>query len=832
MNQKENYWLEQLEKVDGLNLPFLASGNHLKNSKVSIGLSAEQSQIIREIAGNNGFNIFKIVLAALGLTLQRFANQKSILVSIPPLRITRDVNEKDGILYCNLDFYPGQTPSELLKQIHDLLDNGNRNTDYDNDRFTMLYGENNGGDILPLFGAGFEYDKVTGTGNWLNDHALVFKLIETDEKFTLDVNSNQPMFPEAFLRIIGETVVSVIINIRETKSLEISKIPLFSEEKIQRRQKFFESFKRAYDLKRTVIHCLKDVVEEKPDDIAVVFQNTSVSYNTLWMQSEKVMRTLLNADSGNKLAGMLIDPSIEMIVTMIGILRAGFGYVPIDKTHPEQRIREIISEAHLAIVLTDFDFNLNDVLSFNVCEMKEVEKVSFEHHCAPEQIAYVIFSSGTTGHPKGIMIEHQAIMNLMYWYNERYNFNSNTRIIQQTNLIVDMAFQEIFSSFMNGLTLYLPAREERLDKTRLLEFLEKHKINFIQLIPDTLAEYFLDTPRLKYLTTILCGGDKLSESVKDLTIEKGYQLFNIYGQTETSIDVVGAECTISEQMRFSEYVPNCDVWILDDNGQLCPEYVSGEICVGGISLSTGYLGNESLTNERFIAHPVYPDKRIYKTGDIGRLLPDGSIEFVNRLDDQLKIRGYRIETGEIEKLLQKHPDIQEAVVVQYETQVAKELVAYLIGSDELTSSSIREMVQENLPFYMVPSRFVRLEKFPRTVIGKIDKSRLPDPIGIEMKGPKYEPPRNELDEQLIAIWEEILNRPKIGIKDNFFELGGHSLKAVRLVSKVSEHFTVQLDLKELFVESTIEKLSDYISTLRLIAMQSDKTVESGDELIF
>jgi non-ribosomal peptide synthetase component F len=310
----------------------------------------------------------------------------------------------------------------------------------------------------------------------------------------------------------------------------------------------------------------------------------------------------------------------------------------------EERIRDIAKDANCPLIFTDskdVSINIEGCEFVQLSTLPAADKEVSLRLPSPGDLAYVMYSSGTTGKPKGIMIEHRAIMNLLFWYNEHYNINEDTRIVQLTNIVIDIAFQEIFSALINGLTLYVPSKQVSQDRQKFVEYLNTNRINFIQLIPDTLSEYLLDSPKLKYLDRILCGGDKLSDNLRDAIVAKGYTLYNVYGQTETAIDTVGAVCERGAAMSFNEFVPNYDVLIMDEYGNACAEYLPGEIWTGGIGLARGYLNQPALTGQKFVEHPYKPGQRIYRTLDRARRLPEGSIELLGRKDDQTKLRGFR-----------------------------------------------------------------------------------------------------------------------------------------------------------------------------------------------
>jgi amino acid adenylation domain-containing protein/non-ribosomal peptide synthase protein (TIGR01720 family) len=816
----ENYWLQQLKDAPALNLPvFPVEGDGVH--PVDVPVSSEDVQAIRKIAGGKDFNVLKLFLGGLSILLWKYSGQHDIVVATPPLQMPGSAVKGTGTLYCRLLLEENVTVQDLLRQVHETLNRAYQNSEYNERLFKSRFAAQKDADPAAIKGVGFKYGNINIDGDWLNEHLLVFEFIEGDES-CIRVSCGQPLFPEKMLRNMAASLLSLVKGLPENKSQSVAACAVVSESERLEWERRFENNKRDYRTDVTVIDLFAKSVELQLAKPALVFGEESMSYAELDAFSARIAGHL----AGEKFVGVMMDRSAALVAAVVGILKAGAAYVPIDKNYPVERIRDIVEDTGCSIVLTDGDVEMY----VEGCSFIDVNAIGQNelplHGPAPDDVAYVIYSSGTTGRPKGIMIQHSAILNLLHWYNERYKINEHTRIVQLTNIVVDIAFQEIFSALINGLTLYIPTGEEQQDRQLFIDFLNRHRINFIQLIPDMLSEYFLDIPKLEFLDQVLCGGDKLSEGLKDAIAAKGYTLYNIYGQTETAIDTVGAVCRQGVPMSFDEFVPNYRVYVLDEQGNLCPEYVAGEICTAGAGLGLGYVNQPALTAEKFIIHK---GERIYKTGDMARRLPaspeeslapplklraasgrrpqGGSIQLLGRKDDQVKIRGFRIEPGEIESVLQRYPGISAAVVVARAVGDAeKQLVAYLAAKEALDMVSLRAYIGRLLPAYMMPGHFVQLDKLPLTAVGKVDRKRLPDPVGISLNGAAaYVPPRNETEQQLALMWQEILGKEKISVHDNFFESGGHSLKATRLASQIRKTFKVKISLKDLFVQPVLEE---------------------------
>ncbi|HYC28610.1 MAG TPA: amino acid adenylation domain-containing protein, partial [Chitinophagaceae bacterium] len=818
------YWLEQLSGINELKLPEFPGENNTGVTTVSIPVSAEDVLQIRKIAGDKDLNVLKLFLGGLGILLWKYSSQNELVISMPPMLLPDVDVSASGTLHCRLDVQEDMPVRALFSQVHEAVNDAYANSEYDEAEFLSAY-EN----IAAVKSTGFKYNKLSAQGNWLNEHAIVFEFTEGDGSF-ITCTSRNPLYHSRMLQNMAESLLMLVLEFPANKEKHAGSCKIVPDAQWQQWYGQFAWNVRSYPQNVTVVDLFLHNAMQTPEKAAVICDDDEISYAQLNEWSARIAGFIATNFPGRKdlLIGIMMERTPLLVATVLGILRAGAAYVPIDQNYPADRINDILMDSACPMVLTDED--MNDSKFVNVHSIKE-------RLCCPElpgadDLAYIIYSSGTTGKPKGIMMEHGAIINLLYWYNERYNINQDTRIVQLTNIVIDIAFQEIFSALMNGLTLYMPLKEESQDKQLFIDYLNSHKINFIQLIPDMLSEYLLDIPKLPHLEQVLCGGDKLGDTLKDAIVSKGYKLYNIYGQTETAIDTVGAVCEQGVPMRFNEYVPHYDVLIMDEQGNLCPEFLLGEIYTGGIGLARGYVNQPALTAQKFVAHPLKKGKRIYRTGDVARRLPDGSLELMGRKDDQVKIRGFRVELAEIEAALRNYPGIGSAVVLAQQKGQDKQLAAYIVCNEPLSASVLRNYLSESLPDYMLPAYFVQLDKLPLTASGKVDRRKLPNPESNSLEtGTQYVAPRNELEAGMVNIWQELLGKDKIGIEDNFFEVGGDSIKILRLMSELKKTLGVKVSFADIYEHSTIERLSDHIQQNRAGIEQKNNSINEKETLV-
>jgi len=450
--------------------------------------------------------------------------------------------------------------------------------------------------------------------------------------------------------------------------------------------------------------------------------------------------------------------------------------------------------------------------------LEEEQANNLNNEGQTQDLAYVMYTSGSTGQPKGVMVEHKSVVRLVR--NTNYiEFEPNDRILQTGAIAFDASTFEIWGALLNGLELYLADKNEILDGAKLGELLEKYGITTMWLTAPLFNQITEDHGNIfKKCRKLLVGGDALSpkhiNKIRD--INKELVIINGYGPTEntTFSTCFRIDKTYTENIPIGKPISNSKVYIINKQGGLQPIGIAGELCVAGDGLSRGYLGRQQLTEEKFVPNPFFKGERMYKTGDLARWLPDGNIEFLGRKDQQIKISGHRIELGEIENQLLNHEEIREVFVTAKEdTNGNKYLMAYIAGDRPFTLEEIRGYLAKELPYYMIPSYILQLNKLPLTINGKIDRKSLPEPSGSIDTGSIYEAPRNEIEEKLVMIWKEILNIKKVGINDNFFELGGQSLKATGMAARIQKELNTPVLLKEVFLKPTIKELSKYISEL-------------------
>ncbi|NEP28402.1 non-ribosomal peptide synthetase, partial [Moorena sp. SIO3I6] len=595
----------------------------------------------------------------------------------------------------------------------------------------------------------------------------------------------------------------------------------------------------------------EEQVEKTPDAIAVVFEEQRLTYSELNRKANQLAHYLQKLGVvAETLVGICLERSVEMIVGLLAILKAGGAYVPLDPNYPTSRLNYMVEDAQLSIILTQekWQHHLPSTAAQVICLDPELPNTASSENLTvsitSEHQAYMMYTSGSTGLPKGVNIRHQGVVRLVK--NTNYiKLTEEDIFLQLAPISFDAATLEIWGSLLNGGTLaVMPPHQPSLGEIGAA--IRENQVTTLWLTAglfQLMVEEQLEN--LKSLKQLLAGGDVLSVTHVQKVVEKlpGCQLINGYGPTEnttfTCCFPVKADSNLEKSVPIGKPISNTQVYILDSQLQPVPIGVPGELHIGGDGLATGYHNRPELTSDKFIVNPFDKSQatRLYKTGDLGRYLPDGNIEFIGRIDHQVKIRGYRIETGEIEATLTQHPTVKETVVLAREDNYGnKGLVAYLVLESEIIEVSETEQIdklkhylKQQLPEYMIPSRFVLLSQLPLTPNGKVDRKALPAPDLAISASTEYMAPETETQKVLAEIWAEVLGIEQVGIHDNFFDLGGHSLMATQVVSRVRQAFGNELTLQGLFESPTIAGIAKNLEVLRQLPQDKTTLISETEE---
>ncbi|UHG91353.1 polyketide synthase [Spirosoma oryzicola] len=594
---------------------------------------------------------------------------------------------------------------------------------------------------------------------------------------------------------------------------------------------------------------VENTADTYPDAVALILGDTSVMYQQLNDQADAVCEAILTIDPGAELIGVSSTRSLEMVIGVLAVLKAGKAYLPLDPAYPEQRLQQICSDSGVRTCITlPQDAPLFERLGLRVVSDADKSTTALSANQA-NSTAYVLYTSGSTGKPKGVCMGHGPLLNLLAWQADNSEATVGTRTLQLAPLSFDVSFQEIFATLSTAGTLMLIDEALRLDLNALLAFIDEQSINrlFLPFVAlQYLAEVAVTTQRFpKSLREVMTAGEQLKvtpQLIAFFSALPGCVLFNQYGPTEchvvSQLKLAGNPSEWPSLPSIGKAIDNVGLFIADEQLTLLPDGEAGELLIAGDCLAEGYLHQAELTQEKFVelAIPEQGTMRIYRTGDLARYQPDGTIEFLGRRDDQVKIRGHRVELGELEVSINQIHGVKQAVVVAREAVGGqKQLIAYLVASAESVDKSvIRKELEQRLPEYMMPSAFVWMADFPKTSSGKVDKKQLPIP---ERKRPElavvYRKPKAGVEQQIASIWADLLQLDKVGLDDNFFELGGNSLLAQKLVAalKQAQH---TLPITKLYQYPTVAGVTHYLqprftgSVTRLGEEKADRPANQAD----
>jgi amino acid adenylation domain-containing protein len=572
-----------------------------------------------------------------------------------------------------------------------------------------------------------------------------------------------------------------------------------------------------------------------PDAIAVTDSRGSLTYQALDRRSNRLARFLRQLGVGpDVLVGLCVDRSCDMLVGLLGILKAGGAYVPLDPAYPPQRLAHMLADAQVRVLVTQT--GLLDRLPEHEAEevrldadWPSVEREAddpLEPIALPEHLAYTIYTSGSTGQPKGVEITHRALANFLASFREEPGLESDDILLAVTTLSFDIAALELFLPLMVGAQTVIAEREVAVDGQALAALIEHSGATVMQATPATWRLLLAADWRPSRQIKIICGGEALPPALAAQLAQRATSLWNVYGPTETTIWSTVYEVRLPETNGVGNSVPlgrpiaNTELYVLDRDRNLVPIGVPGELYIGGLGLARGYRHLPNLTRERFVPHPFNSDggARLYRTGDLVRWLANGTLEFLGRADHQVKLRGHRIELGEIESILSRQPAVAEAaVLLRTDLPGDPRLVAYYVptGQQDVEQHELAQWLKRQLPDYMLPACFVRLDQMPRTPNGKLDRQRLPKPDGLtaEPSG-GFVPPASVTEQALAELWCELLQLARVGRHDHFFDLGGHSLLATQLVSRIRVQWEIELPLRAIFEAPELCNLAERVDAAR------------------
>jgi amino acid adenylation domain-containing protein len=658
---------------------------------------------------------------------------------------------------------------------------------------------------------------------------LLLYVYEHGDDFEFEVEFNTDLFDRDTIERMLSHYVHLLDHLRSNIDVEVSAASILPERERSVLLDEWNDTRTDYP-DSTVIDAIEAQAKATPDAVAVEFRNHSLTYGELDGLSNRIANALLSReDSTTGFVGVYMERSVDMVVALLSIVKAGLAYVPIDPEYPADRIQYMIEDSGVPLVLTQAEKAPDLVqIAAEVVVLADLERTATDERdvarsLTPDSRVYMIYTSGSTGRPKGVVNRHVSLFNRLYWMQSQHQLRSDDRVLQKTPFSFDVSVWEFFWPLMSGARIVLAEPGGHRDTEYLKQVISGRRITTLHFVPSMLNVFLEEDDLAKYcasLRRVFCSGEALPHR----TVESFYEalsceLHNLYGPTEAAIDVSYWQASTDYPGRvvpIGKPIANISLYVVDKHLQLQPIGVPGELCIGGIGLAEGYHNRPDLTAKAFVKDPFTSaaDARMYRTGDLARYLADGQIEYLGRIDNQVKLRGFRIELGEIEAVVQSLASVREAAVLVHETSSTRMLVAYVVA-DAFRTQEAKELLRKQLPDFMVPQVFVEIPAIPTTANGKLDRKALPDPwpdtdVHADLSKEDSEVPATAGERVLVDVWREVLGVRQVGLNSNFFQLGGDSILSIRIAARLRE-LGHQVTVQEIFAHPTIRQLAEHLA---------------------
>lgn len=856
IKKQENYWLDVYKNngdIPILNMPTdfpRPKIQSFEGSMIRFEIDEILTEELNRLASSEGATLYIVMLSILNVLLYKYTGQEDIIIGSPISgRIHSELENIIG-MFVNIlpmrNFPKGDYSfREFLTKVKENAFMAYENQEYQfEDLITRL-------DIKrdlsrgPLFDIMFVLHNMYGRtvenddikySNFAFERKtskmdMTISAVEKDGKIEVELEYCKRIFKEATInRFIGH-FLNIVHSITENPEQKLEDVEFITAQEADQILYSFNNTDVQYDKNITIHEILEKQADIIPDNIAVIFNGKEMSYKELNERSNQLARVLReNNISRESIVALFMERSIEMIVGIFAVLKAGGAYLPISPEYPDERVKYILKDSNASLLLSqtrhmrrisDLTEGNQKIINAEDSEIYQGNSSNLELVSSSKNLAYVIYTSGSTGKPKGVMVEHYSVINRLNWMQKKYPIGKDDTILQKTPYTFDVSVWELFWWIFNGskVCFLLPNMEK--NPKAIIDAIAENKITVIHFVPSMLnsfleyIEYNKDFDRLATLRHVFSSGEALElHTVNKFNFlfsqRNNISLHNLYGPTEATVDVSYFDCPLNNDVStipIGRPIDNINLYVLDKKQRLLPQGICGELYISGDGLARGYLNQAEMTKEKFVPNPFKPGERMYATGDIGRWLPTGEIEYLGRLDDQVKVRGFRIELGEIENQLLGHRDINNAVVsVKEGINGDKVILAYYVSNKLLSEYELKGYLSRRLPDYMVPARFIKIDSIPVSSNGKVDKRALPEPCENSASTNEFTIPENETEVQLLNIWKKILGVEKVSTSDNFFDIGGNSLTSIKLEIEAKK-LGFDISIADIFQNQTIKDLA-------------------------
>ena len=827
----EDFWVNQFLSFDNSDIPYIST-NKIEDKRIKV--VKLDDRIINNLS-NRYKDVNEIILTTFLMYIRKLYKKDHISIGYK----SKELNIKDevkniysSIVPFNIDITENNIFSNVAKESEILIKEMVKNRTYSKDMF-LRYKD--------IKSKNIKYNICYTETDICDLSDSVREILNNKDKNLITlIDSEKILSGEVELQIINdENNISAILkcsdkvsyeNIKQiTKQIEyllsnidnnytIKELSLISEAERKKIINIWNNTDADYEKDKGYIDLFENVVRKFPDKIAIKKDNESLTFFELNKKANQLANYLIKEGIKKEdCVGILFNKSINMLVSLLAVLKTGAVYIPIDKKYPIERIKYIIQDSNLKIMITnnkldtEYDDLLNKIIILDDVEEQLEEETSedLKVDIKTDDLAYIIYTSGSTGRPKGVLVSHRGLNNLKVAQKELFNLNENDNILQFSSFSFDASIWEISLAINVGATIVLGEENDILPGKGLVKFINNNKITAISMPPSAFSMISEDE-ELKYVHTIIVGSEACwMELIKKW--RNKVRIFNGYGPTEATVCVSFKEYLGDEEIcTIGTPITNTQIYILDENLEPIPIGIPGEIYIGGAGVAKGYLNKEELTNEKFVPNKFTNTGLMYRSGDVAKYTETGDIEFVGRIDNQIKVRGYRIELEEIENVALENKNIKKVVCLLQEDDGDKKVILYYITNKKIEAKELRTFMEAKLPNYMIPAYFVKVDEFPSMPNGKVNKNELLKIDIFKDDNKKNIVPRNNMEEILSILWSKALKRKNINITDDFFEIGGHSLLAIKIITNLNEEQNLEIPISTMFEHPTIQELAKYI----------------------
>ena len=826
-----NYWKSKLgDEIREINI-FDTAISTEKGKLFKHTLDAAASERLNKLANGSPIALYVAICAAFKVYLYKMTNSKQVTLLSPIMGNEKDCPYNECVMIYD-ELKKQDTYKDVLIKVKKSFVNAYNNQDYPVKMLLDAYQYEKA--VTEVSDFSVQMNGLHSMDLTKNNSVKVAMTISAGEAISIQYEYNSSINKEE-IQSFADRFAHVLSSCVQNYDKEIGKLQLLKEEE----QNSILDLVNATSKSQILFQSVKDYIEETEKDflnkVAVVTTSASITYSELNRKANQLARKLQSEgiEKGD-IVGIGLNPSVELIISMLAVMKSGAAYLPIDLGIPAERLRYIIKDSNMKVLifsknLTNRGLDIENIIYFDKMEEAGLEEFSdqnLEVELSPEDALYIIYTSGTTGMPKGVKVLNRGVLNYIGWFKEYAGLTSKDRTMLTSSYAFDLGYTGLYSSLLGGCELSLLTKEEYTNPSFLLSYIAEHQITYMKTTPsffriisdhDKFQKGYFASMRL-----VLLGGENidLADIMNAHIAYPDLVIANHYGPTETTIGVISTKIDFEQ---FEDYrkcpvlgksITNAYAYVLNDDLNLMPLGCKGELYISGECVSGGYLNNDILTKERFLVNSYMPNYLLYKTGDFAKQFADGSIQFLGRTDNQVKIHGYRVEIGEIESALKLNDNVNDAVVMIRKDENGNHYIcSYIVAYKELDITELRHFLSTYIADYMIPRFFIQLERIPLTVNGKIDYKALPEPAVVQ-SNVEYVAARNETEEQICKIWEEVLKCNKIGINDDFFALGGDSIKAIQVSSRL-QNIGLKIELKNIIEHSTIAELVENMEELSL-----------------